>query len=148
MCSLRFSQQRILGRPKSSFRVLHKMWQKMRMNILPNPYAIISRPGTLLRTKEFSCLWLILDQYPLPLYFPNVLWTQDSNFSKIYHKLMYKVHSIMYRGFLMGLMGDRSPLGKASGQKVHILPQSSIPIFLSNPFVPWRLSGFLVNVGR
>lgn len=44
----------------------------------------------------------------------------------------------------MGLMG------KASGQNVHILPQSSIPILLFQPFIiPGRLSGFqLMSVPR
>ena len=41
-------------------------------------------------------------------------------------------HSLLYRGFLMGITGDHSSLGKMGGQKIHILPQFSVPPFLGS----------------
>lgn len=55
------------------------------MNFLANLYLRISRPGTLLKIKEPSCLWLILWQYPsFNFHLPALLWTQDSGFAKMH----------------------------------------------------------------
>jgi len=60
-------------------------------------------------------------------------------------------HSLLYRGFPMGITGDQSSLGKMGGQKIHILPQFSVPPFLGSftsfnlVLVSERLSGFQVT---
>ena len=122
--------------PKSSFEVFHKTLQQTWIDLLADPYLKARNPAQDWRMFMALAYFVTVPSLPLP---PSCSVDTGLWFCKnTSQTVKYKVHSPVHRCFLVGTMGDQSPLGKDRWTESSHSP--SCPQYRHLiPTLPWSL---------